>query len=137
MRSPSDACWCVDVAGTVVLALGIGRVWYDHNLLHMQAEGLESVALEQKILTEGDQSASFAISIADDAQNLLERKKQFLQLPSVKNIIEIDSILAPDESMSALGHLAAKAPSDRADQSSIDEFAATSAANSAWPRWPR
>jgi uncharacterized protein len=89
------------VAGTVLLALGMRSVWYDHNLLHMQAEGLESVALEQKILTEGDQSASFAISIADDAQTLLARKKQFLQLPSVKNIIEIDSILVRDDSMSA------------------------------------
>ena len=90
------------VAVTIVLMLGIGRVWYDHNLLHMQAEGLESVVLEQKILTEGDQSASFAISIADNAQDLLERKKQFLQLPSVKNIIEIDSILMPDGMDSAL-----------------------------------
>ena len=87
-------------AGTVVLALGIGRVWYDHNLLHMQADGLESVILEQKILTEGDQSASFAISIVDNAQTLFERKKQFLQLPSVKHVIEIDSILALDESAS-------------------------------------
>ena len=75
----------------------------------MQAEGLESVALEQKILTEGNQSASFAISIADDAQTLLARKKQFSQLPSVKNIIEIDSILNPDDSMSESA-IAAKRP---------------------------
>jgi uncharacterized protein len=97
------------MAGTVLLALGMGSVWYDHNLLHMQAEGLESVALEQKILTEGNQSASFAISIADDAQTLLARKKQFAQLPSVKNIIEIDSILVPDDSMSESA-IAAKRP---------------------------
>jgi uncharacterized protein len=97
------------LAGTLLLAFGMSRVWYDHNLLHMQAEGLESVALEQKILTEGDQSASFAISIADNAQTLLARKKQFLQLSSVKNIIEIDSILAPDDSMSPSA-IAAKRP---------------------------
>jgi hopanoid biosynthesis associated RND transporter like protein HpnN len=97
------------MAGTVLLALGMVGVWYDHNLLHMQAEGLESVALEQKILTEGGQSASFAISIADNSQTLLARKKQFLLLPSVKNIIEIDSILAPDNSMSASA-VAAKRP---------------------------
>jgi uncharacterized protein len=88
------------MAVTVILSLGITGLWYDHNLLHMQAEGLESVALEQKILTEGDQSASFAISLADDAQTLLQKKKQFLQLPSVKNIVEIDSILLQDDSMS-------------------------------------
>lgn len=89
------------LAGTVVLAVGLGRIWYDHNLLHMQASGLESVMLEQKIISEGDQSASFAISIADNAQSLLERKKQLLQLPSVKHIIEVDSIMDPDGSMSA------------------------------------
>ncbi len=97
------------MAGTVFLALGMGSVGYDHNLLHMQAEGLESVALEQKILSEGDQNASFAISIADNAQTLLARKKQFLQLPSVKHVIEIDSILAPDDSMSPSA-IAAKRP---------------------------
>ena len=103
-------------------------VWYDHNLLHMQAEGLESVALEQKILTEGDQSASFAISIADNAQTLLARKKQFLQLPSVNNIVEIDSILAPDDSMSASAHCP-QAPGNRADQSPFGQSAAASPAN--------
>ena len=89
------------LAATLVLAIGISRVWYDHNLLHMQADGLESVALEQKILTEGGQSASFAISIADSPQALLERKQQFLKLSTVKNIVEIDSILTQDETMSA------------------------------------
>jgi uncharacterized protein len=93
--------------GTIILGVGIAKVWYDHNLLHMQAEGLESVALEQKILTEGNQSASFAVSIADSAQALLARKKQFLQLSSVKNIIEIDSYLTPDDSSSE-ADLAAK-----------------------------
>ncbi len=87
---------------TVLLSLGMTCLWYDHNLLHLQAAGLESVALEQKILSEGDLSASFAISIADDPRTLLERKKQFLRLPAVNNIVEIDSILAPDDSMSAL-----------------------------------
>ncbi len=92
------------LAGTVLLSLGMSYVWYDYNLLHMQAEGLESVAWEQKILTEGDQSASYAISIADSAQALLERKKQFGKLPSVKTIVEIDSILTPDEFGLGLGH---------------------------------
>ncbi|HEY4759688.1 MAG TPA: MMPL family transporter, partial [Thermoguttaceae bacterium] len=106
-RSRGILAW--GAAITILLSLGISRLWYDHNLLHMQAEGLESVALEQKILSEGDQSASFAISISDDAQTLLERKKQFLQLPSVKNVVEIDSILAPDDSMSP-DLIAAKQP---------------------------
>jgi uncharacterized protein len=99
----------VGLAGTILLSFGIPRVWYDHNLMHMQAEGLESVAIEQKILAESDQSACFAISIASDGQALLERKKRFLQLPSVKNIIEIDSILMRDDSMTA-SNMASKTP---------------------------
>ena len=94
---------------TVLLALGMFGIWYDHNLLHMQADGLESVALEQKILNEADQSASFAISVADDSRTLLQRKKLFLQLPSVKNVMEIDSIISPDDSMSEAA-IAAKRP---------------------------
>ncbi|MGW8257975.1 MAG: MMPL family transporter, partial [Thermoguttaceae bacterium] len=99
-QKPRVTLFC-GLCATLFLALGMTRLWYDHNLLHMQAAGSESVALEEKILNEGDQSASFAISIADDARELLQRKQRFLALPSVKKVVEIDSILIPDKTMSA------------------------------------
>ncbi|MDR0522673.1 MAG: MMPL family transporter [Planctomycetaceae bacterium] len=65
----------------VALLPGIPKVWYDHNLLHLQPVGLESVELEQRLLSldvdKGGKNVWFALSIADTKEELLERKKQF------------------------------------------------------------
>jgi len=75
----------------VFLACGLGRLGYDHNLLHLQAQGIESVDLEQRLLSETDQNASFALSVADTRQEVLACKERFLRLPSVKKVEEIAS----------------------------------------------
>jgi len=85
----------VTSAGTLLLACGLNRLWYDHNLLHLQARGLESVDLEQKLLAQSDLNASFALSVADGREDALARKARFLELPSVKGVEEIASRL-PD-----------------------------------------
>ena len=72
---------------------GIPNVWYDHNLLNLQAEGLESVHLEERLLAETDQSVWFAISITDDPAELLARKAKFEQLSTVERTEEIVSFL--------------------------------------------
>lgn len=77
----------------VVLALGLGRLRYDHNLLHLQAQGLESVELEQKLLSQTEQSASYALSLAETRQEALARKAQFERLPAVHRVEEIASQL--------------------------------------------
>ncbi len=82
---------------TAVASLGLGRLWYDNNLLNMQAEGLESVALEKKLLSECNQSVWYALSIADSREELLARKAQFLKLPSVERTQEIVSLLTVDD----------------------------------------
>ena len=86
----------VTVAGAVVVALGIDRLWYDHNLLNMQASDLESVRLEQKLLAECNQSSWYALSIADSREALLERKARLLELDSVERTEEIVSLLPVD-----------------------------------------
>jgi predicted RND superfamily exporter protein len=69
--------------GFIALLPGIPKVWYDHNLLHLQPEGLESVELEQRLLAmdsdKGGKNVWFALSIADTKEELLERKKLFAQ----------------------------------------------------------
>jgi hopanoid biosynthesis associated RND transporter like protein HpnN len=87
----------VSVAGTIFVALGLGRLWYDNNLLNMQAEGIESVALERKLLSECNRSVWYALSIADSREELLERKQQFLKLASVERTEEIVSLLPIDD----------------------------------------
>ena len=85
---------------------GLSRLWYDNNLLNMQAEGLESVALEKKLLAECNQSVWYALSIADSREELLARKAQFLQLASVERTEEIVSLLPVDRRSQAADHRA-------------------------------
>ena len=87
------------VAGSLSLAGGLHELKYDHNLLNMQAEGLESVAVEKKLLTECDQSVWYALSMADSREQLLERKERLMALPSVERIDEIASLLPVDEEL--------------------------------------
>ncbi len=65
----------------IVIALGTKKVWYDHNLLHLQPDGLESVELEQRLLNmnpeKGGKNVWFALSLADSEEELLARKQQF------------------------------------------------------------
>lgn len=85
------------LAGSLVVATGISQLWYDHNLLNLQPEGLESVELERKLLTESDQSLWFALSIAESREELLARKERLLALSSVERTEEIVSLLPADE----------------------------------------
>jgi hopanoid biosynthesis associated RND transporter like protein HpnN len=81
---------------TLVLGAGVSKLWYDHNLLNMQADGLESVELEKKLLSECSQSMWFAVSMADSREELLARKEQLLKLGSVERTEEIVSLLPVD-----------------------------------------
>ncbi len=87
----------ITLAGTGFVSLGICRLRYDHNLLKLQPAGLESVELERKLLEESDTSVWFALSIAESREELLDRKKDFLKLPSVQSVKEIASFLPADD----------------------------------------
>ncbi|HUY90346.1 MAG TPA: MMPL family transporter [Pirellulales bacterium] len=86
---------------TCVVAAGVKRLWYDHNLLNLQAEGLESVELERKLLAESNQSVWYALSIADNRDELLARKEALLKLGSVERVEEIASLLPADHEVKA------------------------------------
>ncbi|MCH8046623.1 MAG: MMPL family transporter [Planctomycetes bacterium] len=79
----------------VGVALGLPHLRYDHNLLNMQAEGLQSVVWEQKLMDESDESIWFALSICDSPQQLRQRKRAFEKLPAVEHTEEIVSRLPP------------------------------------------
>ncbi len=81
---------------TLALAGGLSRLWYDNNLLNMQAVGLESVELERRLLDECHQSSWYALSLADSPEQLLARKTAFEQLPSVERTEEIVSLIPFD-----------------------------------------
>jgi len=96
LRRPAWA-FCVSVGLTTFVALGMSRLWYDHNLLNLQPEGLDSVRLEHRLIEESDQSVWFALSLARSAEELLARKAQFESLDSVDRVDEIASLLPNQE----------------------------------------
>ena len=74
---------------TVLLAMGLVRLQYDHNLLNLQADGLDSVAWEHRLLTETDRSVWFAVSIAADRSELIARRQAFEALDSVERVEDL------------------------------------------------
>jgi uncharacterized protein len=87
------------IAVVVTLSAGWGanRLWYDYNMLNMEPEGLQSVELEKRLLSECDQSVWYALSMADSREELLRRKAEFLKLPSVEHTDEIVKYLPVDD----------------------------------------
>ncbi len=91
----------VVVAATSLLAVGVTRLRYDHNLLNLQAEGLDSVTWEHRLLDSSDRSVWFAVSLADSREELFRKKERFEQLASVHHTEEIASLLPPESSAHA------------------------------------
>jgi hopanoid biosynthesis associated RND transporter like protein HpnN len=98
MRAPR-LIMVAGVATTLLAAIGLKNLWFDYNLMNLQPEGLESVSLEHKLLTECDQSMWYAISMVDTSAQLLDRKKQFESLPSVERTDEIADLFVGDEEL--------------------------------------
>jgi uncharacterized protein len=96
MKVPRLTLACT-LACTVLMSLGLSRLWYDNNLLNMQAVGLESVELERKLLTECNQSVWYALSISDSREELLAKKAKFNELATVEKTEEIVSFLPVDD----------------------------------------
>ena len=68
-------------------------VVYDHNLLHLQAEGLESVEAQRHIFESSKHSLLYAISVADSAEQAREMKRRLEALPTVHHVQELASRL--------------------------------------------
>ncbi len=83
----------VCLVGTGFLLTGLPKVWYDHNLLNLQPEGLESVELEKKLLQCEGQNVWYALSIADSQEALLQRKEEFQQRYPELQVAEIVSMI--------------------------------------------
>ena len=67
------------------------KLVYDHNLLNLQAKGLESVATQKRIFEASKHSLLYAISLADSAEEAREWKTKFEALPTVHRVEELAS----------------------------------------------
>lgn len=67
------------------------RVKYDYNLLNLQAKGVESVDLEQRIFDESGNSLLYAVSVADSPQEARALHRKFAALSSVHHVEDLAS----------------------------------------------
>ena len=91
--------WVVAGGATLLAALGFcaSRVSYDHNLLHLQAQDLESVRWEMTLIRETAGASWHALSIADSPEKALELKAKYEKLPEVSRVVEVATLAPPDQ----------------------------------------
>lgn len=70
-----------------------GRVVYDHNLLHLQAPGLDSVKWEMTLIEHTAGASWHALSYTDTIDNALELKARYEKLPEVSRVVEVASLV--------------------------------------------
>ena len=79
------------------LAVCATRVTYDHNLLHLQAQNLESVKWEMTLIEHTAGASWHAVSIADSREKALALKARYEKLPEVSRVVEVASLVPPDQ----------------------------------------
>ncbi len=81
------------VGVSAVAGIGLNFLRYDHNLMNLQPQGLESVQLAKTLIERTGQTAYFAVSMANNREEALARKEAFLRQPSVLRVEEISSVM--------------------------------------------
>jgi hopanoid biosynthesis associated RND transporter like protein HpnN len=89
---------------TAVMAICAARVTYDHNLLHLQAESLDSVQWELKLIEHTAGASWHILSNTATPEEALELKARYERLPVVGRVVEVASLL-PREQDRKLEHL--------------------------------
>lgn len=89
------------IGTTAILVTVLGafacRLRYDHNLLRLQAHGLESVSWELKLIERMAGASWHALSYRVDPQEVFDLKRRFEQLPGVGRVVEIASLVPADQ----------------------------------------
>ncbi len=94
------AGWVVAVGAVMTLALGYSAwrgVTYDHNLLHMQANNLDSVKWELTLIEHTAGANWHAVSYTDTPQDALMLKARYEKLPEVARVVEVASLAPPEQ----------------------------------------
>lgn len=85
------------VLAIIVAIVGISKVYFDYNLLRLQARGTESVIWEEKIVGESGRSSWFAVTTAQDIEELRRKHEAFESLPSVRKVDSLADMLPEDQ----------------------------------------
>jgi hopanoid biosynthesis associated RND transporter like protein HpnN len=85
------------LALTVVLAVFAFRITYDHNLLNLQARGLDSVKWELTLVNHTKGASWHAVSYTDSAEEALALKAKYEELPEVSLVVTAAAMVPPDQ----------------------------------------
>jgi hypothetical protein len=73
------------------------RVSYDHNLLHLQANDLESVKWELRLIEKTAGASWHALSSTSTPEEALALKARYERLPEVSRVVEVASLIPADQ----------------------------------------
>jgi uncharacterized protein len=85
------------LAVTAVVGYFALNVHYDHNLLHMQADNLDSVKWEQTLIEHTAGASWHALSYRATPAETLALKARYEQLPGVSRVVEVTSLVPLDQ----------------------------------------
>jgi hopanoid biosynthesis associated RND transporter like protein HpnN len=89
------------VAGGLALAVGLGvcasGVSYDHNLLNLQARGLESVRWELTLIEHTAGASWHALSTGSTPAEALALKARYEEMPEVSRVVEVASLVPAEQ----------------------------------------
>lgn len=106
---PFPSAWLPGLSRRPGLVLGVGavllvvcgvfatRLGYDHNLLNLQAHGLDSVKWEHKLIDRAAGATWDAMSIAQSRDEALALKAKYEALPEVGRVVEVASLVPPNQ----------------------------------------
>jgi hopanoid biosynthesis associated RND transporter like protein HpnN len=87
----------VSLAVTVVLGLFACRIRYDHNLLNLQARGLDSVRWELTLVNHTRGASWHAVSYTSTPEQALSLKARYEQLPEVSLVVTAAAMVPTDQ----------------------------------------
>jgi hopanoid biosynthesis associated RND transporter like protein HpnN len=82
---------------TSVLGLFAFRINYDHNLLHLQAKGIDSVKWELTLINHTAGANWHALSYTDTPEQALALKARYERLDEVSRVVEVASLVPQDQ----------------------------------------
>jgi hopanoid biosynthesis associated RND transporter like protein HpnN len=80
-----------------LLGFFAARVTYDHNLLHLQARGLDSVKWELTLIEHTAGASWHALSYTTSPEEALALRAHYEKLPEVSRVVEVASLIPRDQ----------------------------------------
>src|SRR5262249_347901 len=83
----------LSVAAAAVLGVFAMQIRYDHNLLRMQANNLDSVKWEQTLIEHTAGASWHALSYRSTQEETFALKARYEQLPGVSRVVDVASLV--------------------------------------------